>query len=71
MSESVNKIETQLPTSEQDIPPSLEITAPAKNKLTKETVDLLERERFEHKKSIDRWGFILLGSCSLFRDVSH
>ena len=58
MSSSNEGIVIQTATAELDLPPS--VAAPVKSIVSSDTVIELERARFEHKKAIDRWGFILL-----------
>ena len=65
MSNPSNSVEIQPVTSEIDLPPGT--PAPIKENIPGDTVAALERAKFEHKKSIDRWGFRLLcGSVGLY-----
>ena len=55
-------------TKDIDIPPSpSSISAPTPETVPSDTVNTLERDRWEHQKSIDRWGFYLLaGSVGVY-----
>ena len=55
---NLNKLEIEAATEEVDVPRA--IPAPSPETVPSAKVKSLEEEKFEHKKAIDRWGFLLL-----------